>query len=109
MQAGDKQLEERLIQWIADFLGVAPGKVSMSTRVNLDLGVDGHDAVDLIQAFGKQFHVDVSNFPYDSYFGPEASNPFGFFRAALRVVSGRGASTLQPLYVSDLLSMANKK
>lgn len=109
MQASDRQLEQRLIAWIADYLGVAPGKVSVSTRVNLDLGVDGGDAVDLMQAFGKHFHVDVSKFPYDAYFGPEASNPFGFFRSALRFLTGRGASALEPLYVSDLLRMANKE
>lgn len=84
---------------------MAPGKISTSTKVNLDLGVDGDDGVDFMRSFGGAFGVDVSDFPYSRYFGPEASNPFGFFSAALRILSRRKSSHLKPLLVSDLVNM----
>jgi acyl carrier protein len=108
MTPTDARLEDRLSQWIADSLKIAPAKISASTRLNLDLGVDGDDGVDLMRSFGEAFGVDVSDFPYSRYFGPEASHPFGFFSTALRFLSGRSSTHLQPLYVSDLVNMVKK-
>lgn len=104
----NEDIEARLTKWIAEALGVAPGRISISTRVNLDLGVDGDDGVDFMRSFGGTFGVDVSEFPYSRYFGPEASNPFGFFSTALRFLSRRKSSDLQPLLVSDLVSMVKE-
>lgn len=103
------QMEQRLIGWVAGFLGVSAGTISTSSRVNLDLGVDGEDGLDFIRAFGKEFGVDVSNFPYARYFGPEASHPFAFMRTILRLVTRQRTSDLQPLYVRDLVVLAQRK
>lgn len=108
MTPSNEDVEARLFIWIAESLGVAPEKVSASTCVNLDLGVDGDDGVDFIRSFGGAFGVDVSDFPYSRYFGPEASNPFGFFSAARKLFSWRKSSDLQPLLVSDLMSMVRE-
>jgi acyl carrier protein len=104
----DERLEERLTKWIAGFLRVAPGKITQSTSINLDLGVDGDDGVELISSFGKTFAVDVSDFPYSKYFGPEASHPFGLLGTAMRVLFRRKTADLEPLYVRDLMNMIER-
>jgi acyl carrier protein len=105
MTPANDDIEARLTKWIAESLRVAPENISMSTSVNLDLGVDGDDGVDFIRSFGGRFGVDVSDFPYSRYFGPEASDPFGFFRTVLRLLLQRKSSDVQPLRVSELVSL----
>ncbi len=46
------------------------------TRIEKDLGVTGDDANELIMAFAKEFHVDVSHFILHDYFGPEGTDIF---------------------------------
>lgn len=45
-----------------------PFELQRETRVEQDLGITGDDAYDFIDAFSKQFSVDVTNFNFDSYF-----------------------------------------
>jgi hypothetical protein len=85
---------------------VPPHKISLSSRINLDLGVAGDDGVELIQAFGKAFGVDVSTFPYMKHFGSEGINPFALFGMLFRFVTGRRVINLDPLTVRDLLMLA---
>lgn len=106
MQTGPENLDQRVIQWIAEFLRVAPERVSGSSALNHDLGVDGDDGVELVHEFGRKFGVDVAKFPYGDYFGPEASNPLALVGALLRGAVRGGARDLRPLYVSDLVNLA---
>lgn len=73
------------------------------TSVNDDLGMDGDDGDEFMEAFSARFAVDLSAFPYDKYFGPEASaTPFTFIAAIiLRLTTGRW-STLSPLKLRQL-------
>lgn len=108
MQTIPEQLEQRVIDWVAAFLRIVPAKVSLSSSVNLDLGVDGGDGLELIRAFGDEFAVDVSDFPYSRYFGPEASNPFALVGTLFRAAVQGKASALEPLYVRDLVTLAQR-
>ncbi len=47
-----------------------------NTRIEKDLGVTGDDAAELIEAFAKEFQVDVSHFKFHDYFGPEGMDFF---------------------------------
>jgi hypothetical protein len=43
------------------------------------MGIDGDDAVELIEEFSERFGVDMSGFVCSRYFGPEAAwNPLIF-------------------------------
>lgn len=65
----------RLIDEIADLVARtadAPReRVNASTRLFSDLGMDGDDAHDVMQAFCARYPVDMSTFHWRRYFGDE--------------------------------------
>jgi acyl carrier protein len=65
------EMNQQVIQFIARQISEKSEKISLETRINIDLGVDGDDAVKLFDEFSKHFKVDLSNFQYDKYFGSE--------------------------------------
>ncbi|MBL9139084.1 MAG: DUF1493 family protein [Verrucomicrobiales bacterium] len=64
-------LESRVIGFVAEFTGVRASRLSPASTLFGDLGVDGADGWELIEAFGKRFQVDLSAFHADRHFGPE--------------------------------------
>lgn len=54
--------------------------VKRETRIEEDLLISGHDAVDFLVSFGRHFNVDVSNFMADEYFEPEGKMVFFDFQ-----------------------------
>ena len=48
-----------------------PFELVRETRIEQDLGITGVEAYEFIDAFRKQFSVDVSNFKFESYFESE--------------------------------------
>jgi len=69
--------EHNVISFISELLSAK--SLSLETRIGEDLGVDGDDAVELLEEYSKRFSVDISNFSFDDYFGPEVGfNPFYF-------------------------------
>ena len=40
------------------------------------MGVDGDDASFLLESFARQFHVDLSDFPFSRHFGDEGFWPW---------------------------------
>ncbi len=68
---------------VKDFLCVEltlqKSDIDMEASINLDLGVDGDDARELLHKYESMFNVDLSDFVFEEYFGPEASfNPFSW-------------------------------
>jgi hypothetical protein len=61
------------MDFVAEFTGVRRQRLSLASTLFGDLGVDGADGWELIEAFGKRFHVDLSSFRADRHFGPESS------------------------------------
>ena len=52
-------------------------EIRLETSLFHDLGVDGADGWEFVEAFGKRFDVDTSGFEAGLHFGPEAAgNPF---------------------------------
>ncbi|MBK9732881.1 MAG: DUF1493 family protein [Chitinophagaceae bacterium] len=47
-----------------------------TTKVELDLGITGEDAMEFIIAYGEQFNVDVSRFMAADYFDAEGHSLF---------------------------------
>jgi acyl carrier protein len=108
MNAIDENLDINVIKWLRAELSIPQRKkIDGKTKINLDLGVDGDDGLDLVIEFGKKFDVDVSNFPFSDYFGPEAGiNPFTILVTILRTLLCRPQSGLKPLYVEEFIRMA---
>jgi hypothetical protein len=70
-------LEERVIAFAAHEPSVRPEKIALTDRVNLDLGLDGDDAVEFFEKFGREFSVNLEplGHRWHEHFGPEGG-PF---------------------------------
>ncbi len=66
---------QRLIEFTAKMAAVKPARLSGSTRLFEDLGMDGDDGVEFLDAFGQEFGVDMAACDPIDYFGPEAVWP----------------------------------
>jgi hypothetical protein len=65
-----------LSEFICEQLGLRKRVLTPATRLQADLGVEGEDGTDLMEAFASRFEVDISAFEVNRYFGPEAGwNP----------------------------------
>ncbi len=74
--SGLEKIEE-IKDLIAEIAPVRREQLTSSTRLGHDLGVDGDDAAELMQAFAQRFQADLSEFEFELHFGPEAGfNPF---------------------------------
>ncbi|HEY3618545.1 MAG TPA: DUF1493 family protein [Candidatus Sulfotelmatobacter sp.] len=64
----------------ANHLGVKKQKVSLSSSFSRDLGIDGDDAVEFFDAFGKTFgvHLDLLRIHWGQHFAPEGGPGDGF-------------------------------
>ncbi|MDG3005214.1 DUF1493 family protein [Paludisphaera mucosa] len=81
----DAGLETRVKEFLAKELATHPARFSLRTTLLADLGIDGEDGWELIEAFGKEFEVDLSGFDASKHFGPEAGGtPFTFVYAFIQ-------------------------
>ncbi len=69
----DDEVNPELVAFLCQETGSAPNKIRRQTQLRRDLGVEGDDGVELIEAFGRRFGVDVSGCTLGLYFGPEGS------------------------------------
>jgi hypothetical protein len=96
------QDEKPVIDFLRTESGTSPKKrIDANTKIGRDLGVDGDDAEELLQAFSKKFNVNINQFPFRDYFGPEtAFNPVFFL---WHIFFGK---KLKELTVNDLVKAA---
>jgi acyl carrier protein len=97
----------RVRDFVAARLGERKERLSEDSRLLQDLGVDGADAVELLEAFSETFGVDMMQFPLSKYFGPEAGfDPFYYLYSLLfKKQRWRPA----PLTLKDLANAAKRK
>jgi hypothetical protein len=86
----------------------------MDTTLFGDLGVDGADGPELIQAFAKEFGLDISTFDACRHFGPEAGfsllhSIVQFFRMEVLREDVHGAADKLPIAIRDLVAAAEAK
>jgi hypothetical protein len=65
--------EAEVVGLVSRYLGIEASKVSPASRLFEDLGVDGDDAVELIDAFAARFPTDLGPLyaHWSRHFGPE--------------------------------------
>ena len=106
----DSELLEEVKAFVAEFWLEPKGRLSAETSVNDDLGMDGDDGIEFMQAFSVRFGVDLSAFPHDKYFGPEApANPISVVEGIIRRVKRGRWSDLSPLTVGALAEAAENR
>jgi len=96
--------ERDIIEFLAEMRKIDPSKISKSSELLLDLGLDGYDSDVLMEEFSKRFGVDMTHYDGCKYFGPEA----GWSPLVWLVPSWRKAvQNLKPITVEHLLRCAN--
>jgi uncharacterized protein DUF1493 len=98
------ELFESVRRFAADKLGCDIQRLSAETSLFHDLGVDGADGWEFMDAFGARFSVDMSAFDASGHFGPEAGgNPFVWLW--WRVT--RSLPQMVPITIADLAASAH--
>ena len=67
----------RLVAFISEQYWTPRRGFHPSTRITDDIGIDGDDGIELIQAIANEFDVDFTAFDPSSYFLPEGFNVVG--------------------------------
>ena len=101
MTNGDS--EKCIIKLIADFTGVNSDRISLESRLNHDLGIDGDDASEVLSLYSEAFGVDLTDFQFSKYFRGEP-HLLNFWRW---IPSKR--PKLTPITVRDLVEAAKQK
>jgi len=108
--------DQEVIKFVADFTGINQDKIGLDSTLLGELGVDGADGWELVEAFGKKFEVDTTNFRAERHFGAEGLSllaPFLLLWCLLGPVTKKATaeegSGLTPIRISDMIAMAEKK
>jgi hypothetical protein len=104
--AGSAHLVWLVKALVAEKTSAHPERLALETRINLDLGCDGDDAVELFEAFAEKFHVDMSSMEWNRYFSPEGC---GCLLAFVMLGLTGGMTALEPVTVRDLVKAAEAK
>src|SRR5688572_11191819 len=70
------ELLERVRALVAAETGTRPERITPSTTLFGDLGIDGDDAHELFEAYATEFGVDLTDLELRRHFGPEAWPPW---------------------------------
>ena len=93
--------------FVANQLGVPLSKVADESRLFHDLGCDGDDAIELLEAYCRTFRVDIREVDTNRYFGPEGT--FIPFLWLLLKLFGSETLRRKPLTVADLIGGARTR
>ena len=98
--------------FVLEFRPASKGPLSADTGLLDDLGMDGDDAVEFMEAFSKEFDVDMSEFEFNRHFGPEGFSPlalFYFLYCLLGRIFRKDVSGLISITLRDLVLAAEAK
>jgi acyl carrier protein len=104
-------LEERVIAFVSEQLGVRAERISMATTIFGDLHTDGDDGVELLESFDEKFSVDMTGCDPSRYFGPEGCVPWApiyWILIAMRKVRRRNARDCSPSALQTWCALPNE-
>lgn len=109
-----QNLEESVIEFVATFTGFKAERIHLQTTLYGDLGVAGDDGLDLIQAYGKKFQVDLMEFQSEHHFGSEGVSILAPLSLLWMVLShpfrqkrtSEEESNVQAVRICDLITFA---
>ncbi len=103
----NKALFGRIRALLTEQMGGDEASITLDTRLGRDLGMDGADAEEFLTAYRQEFGVDMTDFPYDDYFGPEVG--FEIFTYLYCLLFKRSALKQKQVTVSELMAAAEAK
>ena len=74
--------------------------ITIETSINEDLMIDGEDAYEFLKKYSHVFNVDISEFPFNKYFGNEGWGCLTFF---LSFFNKKEFNQVLPLKIQDLI------
>jgi acyl carrier protein len=102
-------IDQEVIKFIVEFTRTDIEKIKIDTLINDDLGIDGDDGPELLEAFSKRFDVDISMLN-KIYFGPEGFPWLSLIIYPIMFVfGGRKKEVFSPLPVKVLVDSAKVK
>ncbi len=97
------ELLNEVIAFVAEYWEEPKNQLSAETSINEDLGIDGDDGFEFMQAFSRRFAVNLGAFPYDNYFGVEAAaTPISIIVLMIRWLTTGKSTKLSPLTLRQL-------
>jgi hypothetical protein len=101
MGTTEDDLEDRIHALVAEQSGVSTERIRPETDVIDDLRIYGDDVWELLEKFGKQFHVEMQGLRWYHHSGPEGCNPVW-----LLFPTWWAGKTHVPIRLSDLVESA---
>lgn len=99
-----QDIEYHVINFVIAQTSLDKKRLSKQFRLAEDLGLDGDDAIEFMEAFSHDFSVDMSEFSLRDYFGPEAGfNPICY---AYWMLFERDKLRSTPITIADLIKAA---
>jgi len=99
------ELLNDVIAFVAEYWEEPESQLSAETSVNNDLGMDGDDGLEFMQAFSRRFAVDLATFPHNNYFGAEAAaTPISLIAMMIRWLTTGKSTKLSPLTLRQLVA-----
>lgn len=95
-----ENLFEQVISILSDQTGITADKITMSSRLGTDLGLDGDDVHDVLSQLESNYGLSPNDFPFDEYFNPE-NDLWGIQRLFGRRKDGRNGKHLTVAQVVD--------
>lgn len=68
-------IDDKIIDFVVREAGFKHHQISLQSDLR-NLGIDGDDAIELMNKFSQEFSVDMSKFDFKRHFSPEGFNPF---------------------------------
>ena len=103
------ELLNDVIAFVAEYWEEPKNRLFAETSINIDLGMDGDDGVEFMQAFSRRFAVDLERFPHDNYFGVEAAaTPLSIIVSMIRWLTTSRSTNLSPLILRQLAVAVEK-
>jgi acyl carrier protein len=96
-------LRDDVIAFVRDHTGHKRKEIGDETTLLYDLGVDGDDAIELLEAFIKKFGIDPTGLDVKRHFNGE----FGFFRSLYKAIFTD--DEFEPLTIGMLVKIAAAK
>jgi acyl carrier protein len=115
MEENHAKMEKRVIDFIVSHLSRKREKITLRADLREDLGVDGDDGIEFIEAFSEEFNVDISSVEINKYFGPERGvGPLFLFYPIMLFLNWLfgwklkepSSNNLVSIHVSDLVESA---
>jgi acyl carrier protein len=93
----------QVVDFLSKYLNKPKKNIHLENSLFHDFGVDGDDAVELIQEYASQFNVSLEGFNISEFFGPEISSPI---QMIIEIFTKNSFRNTPKLTVEDLINGA---